>query len=108
LRSEGAVHIRRHLQCRKIKAAEAAPAAEQEEEEQQQQQEELEEEEGEGGAGPAEEYEVDHIVGKRTADGEVECRVRWLGYAAEDDTWEPLAHLESVMHKVRHNKQTAW
>jgi hypothetical protein len=75
---KGAVHIHRHLKRRKIKAASVTEGEEQ-----------GEQEEGEGAAGPAEGlYEVAHIVGKRMA-GREEYRVRWLGYAAADDTWEP-------------------
>eukprot|EP01051_Picozoa_sp_SAG22_P007946 SAG22_NODE_578_length_8958_cov_5.402980_4_plen_975_part_00 len=54
------------------------------------------------GGGPAGEgdYEVDAIVGKRIWFGMVQYRVRWLGYSAAEDTWEPCDHLAPVTDKV--------
>ena len=41
-----------------------------------------------------EEYEVDHIVKQDVEkDGRVMCLVRWVGYTASDDTWEPRLEL---------------
>lgn len=50
------------------------------------------------------EYEVDSLIGKRIIflridDGaietEVQYLVRWTAYGPEDDTWEPVLHLEN-------------
>ena len=40
-------------------------------------------------ATPGAEYVVDRIVGHRTARGGVEYKVRWYGYTALEDTYEP-------------------
>jgi hypothetical protein len=42
------------------------------------------------------EYEVERILGRRSVGGVVQYRVRWKGYRADDDTWEPSAHLSSA------------
>jgi len=39
------------------------------------------------------EYEVDAIIDERETDGEKHYLVRWTGYSADDDTWEPLSHV---------------
>ncbi|XP_068602721.1 M-phase phosphoprotein 8 [Brachionichthys hirsutus] len=39
-------------------------------------------------------YEVERIIDMRVEEGEVFYRVRWKNYCADDDTWEPEAHLE--------------
>ena len=46
-------------------------------------------------------YEVERIVGKRKRGSNVEYRVRWKGYDASDDTWEPLFHLANATAKVK-------
>ena len=38
---------------------------------------------------PSAEYVVDRIIGHRTARGGVEYKVRWYGYTAGEDTYEP-------------------
>ena len=38
---------------------------------------------------------------KRTSQRREEFKVRWSGYTAEDDTWEPLSHLENALDMVR-------
>ena len=39
-------------------------------------------------------FEPERIVAeRRAADGTVEYRIRWAGYAPAEDTWEPAAHL---------------
>jgi hypothetical protein len=48
------------------------------------------------GDGDGDEYEVESILGRRTVDGVVQFLVRWEGYGADDDTWEPSAHLPNV------------
>ena len=41
------------------------------------------------------EYEVESVVSKRdTGDGKVEYLVKWKGYNASDNTWEPVENLE--------------
>ncbi|KAM6446810.1 M-phase phosphoprotein 8 isoform 2-T2 [Liasis olivaceus] len=53
-----------------------------------------------GGGGESEEeeennvYEVEKILDMKTEDGEVKYKVRWKGYAPDDDTWEPEEHLK--------------
>ncbi|XP_026168914.1 chromodomain Y-like protein [Mastacembelus armatus] len=43
-------------------------------------------------------YEVEQIVDKRKSKkGKVEYLVRWRGYGAEGDTWEPESHLSTCM-----------
>ena len=57
---------------------------------------------GEGSEQSVEEdYEVERIVGKRKRGSKVEYRVRWKGYDASDDTWEPLLHLSNATAKVK-------
>jgi hypothetical protein len=46
-------------------------------------------------------YEVDHIVDRRGTRSKLEYRVRWKGYGAEDDTWEPLNNLDNARAKVK-------
>lgn len=45
--------------------------------------------ESDGGEESEEEYEIECIIDERqTGDGQIEYRVRWLGYTPDDDTWE--------------------
>lgn len=37
-----------------------------------------------------EQYVVEAVITHRKLDGKVEFKVRWKGYTAEDDTWEPF------------------
>ncbi|XP_040844280.1 M-phase phosphoprotein 8-like isoform X2 [Ochotona curzoniae] len=39
-------------------------------------------------------FEVEKILDMKTEGGRVLYKVRWKGYASEDDTWEPEVHLE--------------
>ena len=48
----------------------------------------------------SENYEVEKIVKKRVKNGKVEYKVRWKGYSKDDDTWEPIEHLEGCMEKL--------
>lgn len=54
-------------------------------------------------------YEVERIVDRRkNKKGKVEYLVRWRGYGAEGDTWEPETHLSSCMVYVHDfNRQYA-
>jgi len=40
------------------------------------------------------EYEVDRIVDDRVEDNEKQYLIRWKGFTAEDDTWEPVTNLD--------------
>ena len=40
-------------------------------------------------AAPGAEYVIDRIVGNRAARGGVEYKMRWYGYTAREDTYEP-------------------
>eukprot|EP01048_Picozoa_sp_COSAG05_P010101 COSAG05_NODE_871_length_6848_cov_2.508372_5_plen_1448_part_00 len=42
------------------------------------------------------EYEVQEILQKRFENDRVEYRVRWKGYDADADTWEPVGHLDGA------------
>ena len=47
------------------------------------------------------EYEVESVVSKRdTEEGKVEYLVKWKGYDASDNTWEPVENLESSQELV--------
>ena len=48
-----------------------------------------------------EEYEVEEVLDSRRCRGIVEYRVRWKGYMAEHDTWEPALNLEHAKAKVK-------
>uniref|UniRef100_A0A3Q2VAT9 Chromodomain protein, Y-like n=1 Tax=Haplochromis burtoni TaxID=8153 RepID=A0A3Q2VAT9_HAPBU len=54
-------------------------------------------------------YEVERIVDRRrNRKGRVEYLVRWRGYGAEGDTWEPESHLSTCMAYVHQfNRQHA-
>jgi hypothetical protein len=53
------------------------------------------------------EFYPDKIVGWREADeGRLELKVRWLGFDASDDSWEPVAQFyEDAPTKVRRYAQ---
>ena len=38
-------------------------------------------------------FEVQKVVGRRTGKAGVEYKVRWVGYTAAEDTWEPADNL---------------
>ena len=42
------------------------------------------------------EYELDKIVADRIRKGKQEFKVRWKGYSAEDDTWEPYSNIKNT------------
>ena len=53
-------------------------------------------------------YEVERIVEKRLIPGradEYEYRVKWRGYDDDDNTWEPLAHLDHATEMVAEFEQ---
>jgi hypothetical protein len=49
------------------------------------------------------EYNVDKVVGRRTDHGITSYLIRWKGFTAADDTWEPELHL-SCPDAIRHFK----
>ena len=46
------------------------------------------------------EYEVEEILDSRIINNNIEYLVKWKGYPPEENTWEPLKHLENCQ-KVR-------
>jgi hypothetical protein len=58
-------------------------------------------------ASDASELEVERIIEYDSGDDEPLYRVRWRGFSAADDTWEPLAHLANANQAVR-DFQTQW
>lgn len=46
-------------------------------------------------------YIVDRIVDHKVMEGEMRYRVRWLGYAPSEDTWEPRSSFRSSRDLVR-------
>lgn len=44
--------------------------------------------------GTEEEYEVERVLSSRTVRGATQYLVRWKGYTAFDDTWEPSSNLQ--------------
>ncbi len=50
----------------------------------------------------AEELEVERLVGRRQVRGqEAQYLVRWKGFGAHEDTWEPLSNLGNCQRLVR-------
>lgn len=47
------------------------------------------------------EYEVEKILGKRTINGKIEYKVKWLNYPLEESTWEPITNLDNSKEMVR-------
>jgi hypothetical protein len=54
-------------------------------------------------------YVVERLVGKRISqvDGEVEYRVRWHSFTADDDTWEPVSGLRGSKQAIKDFEQRA-
>lgn len=57
-------------------------------------------EEKEGKADETTGYEVEKILNHRQKGAKLEFRVRWKGFGAEGDTWEPESHLQCESCKV--------
>ena len=52
-------------------------------------------------------FTVKEVVDKRKGDGTTEYRVRWEGFGAKDDTWEPVHHLGGSTQAIRSYEQRA-
>lgn len=48
-----------------------------------------------------ESYEVESIQERKEIEGLPHYRVRWKDYPPEEDTWEPLEHLQAVLPMVQ-------
>lgn len=50
-------------------------------------------------------YAVEKVLGRRVEDGVIQYRVKWLGYPASENTWEPRDHFNEAGHReiVRFN-----
>ncbi|XP_061166643.1 chromodomain Y-like protein 2 [Saccostrea echinata] len=47
------------------------------------------------------EYEVDKILQQRKRKGVIEYLIRWQGYGAEQDSWEPVKNLKDCVDKIK-------
>ena len=45
-------------------------------------------------------FAVEKIMDMRFLGDDTEYRVRWEGYTAADDTWEPEANLQGIIHLI--------
>merc|ERR1739838_998652 len=50
-------------------------------------------------------YEVQDIVDDKIENGEKYYLIRWKGFAADDDTWEPISNLECPDNIANYEKQ---
>ena len=44
-------------------------------------------------------YTVETVVGRRVVSGVVQYRVKWAGYPASDNTWEPRDHFNEAGYR---------
>jgi len=47
------------------------------------------------------EYEIEKIIGKRIIKGEIEYKVKWLGYDESQSTWEPMENLINAKEAIK-------
>ena len=53
-----------------------------------------------------EEYEVEHVLDKRTIRNKVQYLIKWKGYPLHESTWEPLENLENATASVAQFEST--
>ena len=46
------------------------------------------------------EYEVEHILGKRRGIKGIEYKIKWVGYPTGESTWEPLENLDNAQSAI--------
>ena len=46
------------------------------------------------------EYQVEKIVGMRREADEVQYLIKWKGWGAKHNTWEPLSHLQNLQAEI--------
>jgi len=44
-------------------------------------------------------YAVEKVLGRRVENGVIQYRVKWLGYPASDNTWEPRVHFNEAGYR---------
>ncbi len=49
------------------------------------------------------EFELERIIGKRSVNGKIQYRVRWVGY--EEATWEPIDNVDSAAEAIEDFEQ---
>ncbi len=49
----------------------------------------------------AAEFEVDRLLDRRVVRGQEQYLVRWKGYGAHEDTWEPTCNLRNAQELLR-------
>ena len=49
---------------------------------------------------PKDVYQVERIVGSRTAHGEAQYLIKWKGWGKQHNTWEPLSHLRNLQADI--------
>jgi hypothetical protein len=55
--------------------------------------------------GGEEEHQVSAILDKRKFRGQTQYRIRWEGYGAEEDTWEPIMNLQGSKQLIEQFEQ---
>mmetsp|Transcript_16729 Transcript_16729/g.14646 ORF Transcript_16729/g.14646 Transcript_16729/m.14646 type:complete len:214 (-) Transcript_16729:37-678(-) len=54
----------------------------------------------EEGGNKEEFYQVEKVVGAKTVKGNKVYLIKWVGYSAKDNTWEPIEHLSNVVYMI--------
>jgi hypothetical protein len=52
------------------------------------------------------EYEVEKILGHSQIEGETRYLVKWKGYPTEENTWEPIEHLQNAQAALKDYRQS--